>query len=105
MKKVILVSVAVMGILFYTTNVSAQTKPATDKAVVRTEQTTSTQGKFVDKNKNGICDKHEAKGEKCKSNANCKGSAKGIGHQCGQDKAKENCNGTQKRDGSCNQKK
>ncbi|MCX6232351.1 MAG: hypothetical protein NTZ33_12505 [Bacteroidetes bacterium] len=107
MKKLILVTVAIMGFLFYTTNVSAQTKPATEKTVAKTEQTATTQGKFVDKNNNGVCDKHEGKGEKCKTNANCKANsnckaaAKGNAHQCGQAKGNGNCSGTQKRDGSC----
>jgi hypothetical protein len=101
MKKAILVTVAVLGFLFYASNLSAQTKAATEKTVVKTEQTTPTPGKFVDKNNNGVCDKHEGKGEKCKPNVNCKAQCKGNAHQCGQAKTKENCNGTQKRDGSC----
>ncbi len=116
MKKVILLFVAVVGFAVISNNVSAQSKGTTEKATVKTEQTTTTAVNFVDKDKNGICDKHEAKvkdGKACcnkqarkancngtgKANANCDGTGKGK--FCGNEKAtakgcgnhKGNCNG------------
>jgi hypothetical protein len=100
MKKVILVFVAVLSFALISNNLQAQTKPATVKAVVKTEQTKTTSGNFTDKDKNGVCDKHEVKGgkancdmhgskdgskcaTKCKADAKTCGSDKGTAKACG----------------------
>ena len=92
-KKVILLFVLVVSFALMSNNVSAQTKTTTTKAVVKTEQTASTPCSFVDKNKNGICDKHEAKdGKACtakcegKDKGKCTGKEKACAKACGTDK-------------------
>jgi len=86
MKKVILLFVVVVSFALTSNNVLAQTKSTTGKAVVKTEQKATTPCSFVDKDKNGICDKHEAKvkdGKTC--TAKCDG--KGQGKCCPKEKA------------------
>lgn len=106
MRKVIFLTAILLGLVFSSINLSAQTQEKTDKAIVKTEQQ-ATNGTFVDKNKNGVCDNHESKmgtkgkcgnftdknkdgvcdnkAENCKANgkANGKGNCLGAG----------NCNG------------
>ncbi|NVN95646.1 MAG: hypothetical protein HXX18_10235 [Bacteroidetes bacterium] len=110
MKKVFLLFVAIIGFAAISSNVSAQTIKTTEKATVKTEKTVATPGNFVDKDKNGICDKHEVKGgkgccDKQAGKANCDGKGKANctakeqqGKSCENDKAKS-C-GNHK--GSCN---
>ncbi|MFZ4413715.1 MAG: hypothetical protein ACOYOV_11565 [Bacteroidales bacterium] len=93
MKKVILLFVAVVSFALISNNLSAQTKTASEKAVVKTEQKASTPSTFVDKNKNGVCDKHEVKGGKAncemnkgKGSASCSGKCKGESKSCGTEK-------------------
>ncbi len=116
MKKTILLFVAVVGFALMSNNLSAQTKATTEKAVVKTEQTVATPGKFVDKNKDGICDNHQAKvkngkgakfvdkngdgvcdnhhAKKGKKHAKCNGKGKGHGHGkcCGHHKGNKHGN-------------
>jgi len=49
----------------------------------------STQGKFVDANKNGVCDNFEARGKSVKGKGNCCGQ----GHQHRHGKGNGNCCG------------
>jgi hypothetical protein len=60
MRKVIFLTAILLGLVFSSINLSAQTQEKTDKAIVKTEQQ-ATNGTFVDKNKNGVCDNHESK--------------------------------------------
>ena len=99
MKKVVLLFVAVVGFVAISNNVSAQTKTTTEKATVKTEQAVTAPSNFVDKDKNGICDKHEAKAKNGKAHcdkkdgkANCDGKGKANcegkceGKKCGHEK-------------------
>lgn len=104
MRKVIFLTAILLGFVFSSVNLSAQTQEKTDKAVVKTEQQ-ATNGTFVDKNKNGVCDNHETKingkgkcgnftdknkDGVCDNKAeNCKANGKGKGN-CA---AAGNCNG------------
>lgn len=104
MRKVIFLTAILLGFVFSSINLSAQTQEKTDKAIVKTEQQ-ATNGTFVDKNKNGVCDNHESKmGTKgkcgnftdknkdgvCDNKAeNCKANGKGKGNCLGAG----NCNG------------
>jgi hypothetical protein len=106
MKKLILLTVVLFAFTFTSNNLSAQTQEKTDKATVKTEQTQPTQGNFVDKDKNGVCDNHESKMKTGKGanfvdkngngvcdnkNTNCKKDGKGNGNCTG--KGNGNCNG------------
>lgn len=117
MKKLILVTAILFCFALITNNLSAQTQEKTEKATVKTEQTQTASGKYVDNNKNGVCDNHEnkagkvgkcgsfvdknndgvcdKKGENCKAKSECKGQNKG---NCG----KGNGNGHQYRNGCGN---
>ncbi len=104
MKKIFLLFVAVVCFALMSNNVSAQTKSTSEKAVVKTEQTASTSNCFVDKNKNGICDKHEAKnGKTC--NVKCDGKQKtcetnkGTAKACGTEKGTAKACGERKSSG------
>jgi len=94
------------GISF--SQVATNATPASTKSVV------ATPGKFVDANKNGICDNHEAKGSgaqgknfidangdgkcdncgtKCKGTMNCGPKGNGCANSCSKGKGKGNCCG------------
>jgi len=104
MKKFILASALIIGILFISGTTSAQTGQSQDKTV-QTPTTQTTQGNFIDKNGDGICDNHQAKGKQancakfvdsngdgvcdnCKGNGNC-----GQGNCCGKEMQRGNCQG------------
>lgn len=106
---------------FFTSQAFSQATPATTAKEVKKENTVaSTQGKFVDENKNGVCDNYEARhkdGKNCpnysdcckgktntgccgKSNLNCQGTCKGQAKgNCGNGQG--NGNGCQYRHGQC----
>ncbi len=107
MKKLAFITGMIVGIAFLATSVNAQTASNQDKtAKVETTQTSQpTAGNFVDKNGDGICDNHQAKGKQancakfvdangdgvcdnCKGNGNC-----GQGNCCGKGMQKGNCQG------------
>lgn len=104
MRKVIFLTAILLGLVFSSINLSAQTQEKTDKAIVKTEQQ-ATNGTFVDKNKNGVCDNHESKmgtkgkcgnftdknndGKCDKKDTNCKKDSKSNGNCLGAG----NCNG------------
>lgn len=91
-------------IAFLSSSLFAQT-PAAATSVKSTGTTVTTQGKFTDDNKNGVCDKHESKAacapgknfvdkngdgkcDNCGSTGTCKGgqgncAGKGTGAGCG----------------------
>ena len=95
----------------------------TSTAKTTTKQTTAAPGKFVDTNKNGVCDNHEAKGagaqgknfvdkngdgkcDNCGTTGNCKGTGYGNGPKngagCGKGQGKGNCCGQgRKHRGGC----
>ena len=76
-----------------------------------TKASVATQGKFVDANKNGICDNHESKGN-CANAGSCKGknstgecnhsgkNCKAEGKGCGQGTGSGNCCGKGPQTGS-----
>lgn len=90
MKRLILLSVVLFVFTLTSNKVSAQTQEKTEKATVKTEQTTTTQDNFVDKDKNGVCDNHEAKTDK---KANCKNTNCTCNHHGKKGNGHSNCNG------------
>jgi len=113
MKKLVLLSTLILGITFFSAQIVAQTTQSPEKSVKA--QTTQTNqngpGNFVDKNGDGICDNHQARG----SQANCanfvdankdgicdnykgKGNC-GQGNCCGKGMQKGNCKGMKQ--GNC----
>jgi len=115
MKKVFLLFVAIIGFAAISNNLLAQTNTKAEKAVVTTEQSVTTPGNFLDKDKNGVCDKYESKSktgkganfvdkngdgvcdkhlQKGNKNAKCNGTGKGNG--------KGNCCGNHKGFGNGN---
>jgi hypothetical protein len=98
MKKLILLTVVLFAFTFTSNNLSAQTQEKTDKATVKTEQTQPTQGNFVDKDKNGVCDNRESKMKTGKGanfvDKNGNGVCDNKGKNCiNGGKGKGNCNG------------
>ena len=104
MKKLIVLTGLILGLSVMTLNTSAQTTASPDKsATAQTSQTAAPgQGKFVDNNKDGVCDNHQnmakagkcsqftdkngdGKCDNCQGNGNCgKGNcAKATGNCCG----------------------
>ncbi|MBN1199363.1 MAG: hypothetical protein JXA23_08425 [Bacteroidales bacterium] len=116
MKKLVLLPALIFGIVFIAGQTLAQTTQSPEKSTkaqtTQTTQTTqNTPGNFVDKNGDGICDNHQARGNQ----ANCanfvdankdgvcdnykgKGNC-GQGNCCGKGMKKGNCPGMQK--GNC----
>ena len=66
MKKLILIIGMIIGVAFLAGSVNAQTKQVQDKSSkVQTTQTDQkTQGNFVDKDGDGVCDNYQNKGKK-----------------------------------------
>lgn len=110
MKKLVLMSGMVLVIIFITVKSNAQATQSTDKAVKAqtTQAGQNTSQNFVDKNGDGICDNHQARGQQancskftdangdgvcdnCKGNGNC-----GQGNCCGKSMQQGNCQGMQK---------
>jgi len=110
MKKLIVMSVLIMGIVFVSGQSFAQTTQSTQKdPKVQTTQTSqNTPGNFVDKNGDGVCDNHQTRGTQAKCakfvDANGDGvcdNCKGKGN-CGQGNCCKNGMGNQYRHGQCN---
>jgi len=113
MKKLVLVSALILGIIVITGKTNAQTTQSPDKATkVQTSQTDqNTRGSFVDKNGDGVCDNHQTRGQQAKCAKfvdengdgvcdNCKGKGTcGQGNCCGKGMQKTNCPGMSK--GNC----
>lgn len=110
MKKLVLMSALIFGIIFITVKSNAQTTQSPDKAVkAQTTQTgQNTSPNFVDKNGDGICDNHQTRGKQAQcakfvdANGdgvcdNCKGNCNnGQGNCCGKGMKQGNCQGMQK---------
>ncbi len=103
----------------------AQNSQATATPVKKAGTTIAAPGKFIDENKNGVCDNHESKipgtpGKNfvdkdsdgkcdlcghtgaCKGSGDCKGSGPGCGKGCSKAAGKGNCGqGNQHRNGCC----
>ncbi|MBE0647452.1 MAG: hypothetical protein IH596_06695 [Bacteroidales bacterium] len=109
MKKLVLISGMILAIIFITGQSNAQTEQSQDKTV-KAQTTQTTPGNFIDKNGDGICDNHQAKGknancakfvdgngdgvcDNCKGTGNC-----GQGNCCGKGMQKGNCQGMNKAD-------
>jgi len=107
MKKLIVVTGMIIGIAFLSAPVSAQTDQSPGKTT-KTQNSQSSQnpaGKFVDKDKDGVCDNFQNRGKQgncakfvdengdgvcdnCKGNRNC-----GQRNCCGKGMQKSNCPG------------
>lgn len=112
--KTILKSMLTLGLLlFLTVTLNAQnTATSSSDKQAASVTTATTPGKFIDNNKNGICDNWETRqgighGKNfvdkngdgiCDNNQNCK-AGKGNGNCCGQGYHHGNCNGQGK--GNC----
>ena len=113
MKKLLLMSALILGIIFITGKSNAQTTQSPDKATkAQTTQTgQNTSGNFIDKNGDGVCDNFQNRGKQpncakfvdangdgvcdnCKGNGNC-----GHVNCCGKSMQKGNCPGMNK--GNC----
>ena len=126
MKKLSLIIGMIIGVAFLAGSVNAQTTQAQDKTTkVKTEQTNQkTQGNFVDKDGDGVCDNYQNKGKKgncakfvdengdgicdnCAGNGNCCGKGMMKGKASGM--SKSNCCGKgmgqqhRNRNGNCRQ--
>jgi hypothetical protein len=107
-------------LVFFTGSLFSQEVAKTSAAKPVTTSAIASQGKFIDNNKNGICDNHEAKGtcahgkcfvdkngdgkcDNCGSAGKCKeaGNCGGKGQCCGKGQPKGNCGEQGKHQGSC----
>lgn len=105
MKKMIVLAGLILGFSVMTMSVSAQAAASADKSTTVQSQQASpaSQGKFVDTNKDGICDNHQnsVKNGKCTNFIdkngdgkcdNCKGDGTCVkGNCCGKEMGKGNC--------------
>ncbi|HNY01642.1 MAG TPA: hypothetical protein PKG48_03590 [Bacteroidales bacterium] len=125
MKTASRIALTLLLLVIFAGTTFAQTSAAATP-VKKAGTTMATQGKFVDKNNNGICDNHESKtpgtpgknfvdkngdgkcdlcgsAGPCKGAGNCPGKGPGCAKSCGQGAGKGNCGGAgyQHRNGSC----
>lgn len=90
MKKLVVLSAMIFGVLFISGNVNAQAAQSSDKdAKTLSDQTTpKPAGNFKDKNSDGICDNHQTRACREKCTGFVDANSDGICDCC---KGKENC--------------